>query len=195
MNTPYWYYNPNVKQAFDVRDALTALSPVKNQYGNYGIYGGAGALGGAGIGALLELLKDKKDRNYLKSMLIGGGIGGGLGLGAKGLGDYLLSDATNKLTEKEEAKKPHQAEIDAFKNYSRLRQIFDTNDMQSAKFEIDKLRRQQQDILNSSALDAILGKFNLAKVNPEAIKAQEAEASKPVSRQIVDNFLTGVLGL
>lgn len=91
MNTPYWYYNPNVKQAFDVRDIL---NPVDNNKTNYGIFGGGGALAGAGIGALIEALKSDEEKNYLASMLIGGGLGAGVGLGAKNLGDRFLGRAS-----------------------------------------------------------------------------------------------------
>lgn len=103
MNTPYWYYNPNVKQANNwgediegfyksyIRPNLPnmhrVLNPNSNQYTNYGLFGGLGALGGAGIGALMEALKSDEEKNYLKALLIGGGAGAGMGLGFKGIGD------------------------------------------------------------------------------------------------------------
>jgi hypothetical protein len=93
MRKPYSHYAPVTKQAdISVGQALDTLNPTGNMLGDYGIYGGAGALGGAGIGALVELLRDKEEKDYLKAMLIGGGIGGGVGLGAKGLGDHYMKD-------------------------------------------------------------------------------------------------------
>jgi hypothetical protein len=93
MRRPYSHYAPVTKQAdISVGNALDTLNPTGNMLGDYGIYGGAGALGGAGIGALVELLRDKEEKDYLKAMLIGGGIGGGVGLGAKGLGDHYMKD-------------------------------------------------------------------------------------------------------
>jgi hypothetical protein len=50
---------------------------------------GIGGLSGAGLAALIEQFKAEKDRQYLKSMLIGGGVGAGLG-GLLGAGPDLM---------------------------------------------------------------------------------------------------------
>ena len=108
MNTPYWYYNPNVKQANnwgeDIKGAINeygipGLNPYTDQLANYGLYGGLGALGGAGIGALVEALRGNEEKNYLKAILAGGGIGLGAGLGVKGLGDIVTGDKGKKYRE------------------------------------------------------------------------------------------------
>lgn len=62
-------------------------------------YGVGGALAGAGLGAgggaLYELLKGKKDKNYLKAMLMGAGVGG-LGGGLLGTGAGMYSKKQDK---------------------------------------------------------------------------------------------------
>lgn len=62
-------------------------------------YGVGGALAGAGLGAgggaLYELLKGEKDKNYLKAMLMGAGIGG-LGGGLLGTGAGMYSKKQDK---------------------------------------------------------------------------------------------------
>jgi hypothetical protein len=120
MSRPYRHYNPNQKQAFTVEDGLKALNPTDNQLANYGIYGGAGALGGAGIGALIELLRNKEDKDYLKAMLLGGGIGGGLGVGAKALGDLNLEDEKNIIAKLIERKNKIVKSQEDFRKWSPL---------------------------------------------------------------------------
>jgi hypothetical protein len=97
MSQFYSHYAPTTKQAVTVETALGHLNPTDNQLANYGIYGGAGALGGAGIGALIELLRNKEDKDYLRASLMGAALGGGLGLGAKTVGDYGLSDSKKDI--------------------------------------------------------------------------------------------------
>ena len=58
------------------------LNPTGNQMADYGIYGGLGALLGGGLGGLFS---DKKNR--LRNALLFALLGGGLGLGAKYVGD------------------------------------------------------------------------------------------------------------
>jgi len=135
----YSHHSPTTKQALNVGSALKGLNPTDNQLANYGIYGGAGALGGAGIGALVELLKGEEDKDYLKAMLLGGGIGGGLGLGAKALGDYGLSDI--------------KADID-INTKARKREGIGSSEKQ-------KLDKQITNALNESAFSEFRRKFNI----------------------------------
>ena len=56
-------------------DTMSSINPLT--LGAYGsIYGG---LLGAGVGPLVELLRKKEEKDYLKAMLMGLGIGGGAG--------------------------------------------------------------------------------------------------------------------
>jgi hypothetical protein len=111
MNRPYNHYNPNQKQAFDIKDynpfTLKGLNPTEDQLKNYALWGGTGAgagLGlGAGVGALINLLRDE---SVLKGALVGGGagalLGGGLGAGAKA---YLDSNTGGLKDLRDRAKK------------------------------------------------------------------------------------------
>lgn len=72
-------------------------------------FGAIGGLGfgalGAGAGALVEYLRGNKEKNYLKAMLIGGGIGGTLGAarGAyKGIGLREKIEAEREKQKNEE---------------------------------------------------------------------------------------------
>lgn len=57
----------------------------------------SGGLLGAGIGSLIEYLSDKKEKNYLKALLMGGGIGAvGGGLLGGGAG-YLASSKAKAI--------------------------------------------------------------------------------------------------
>lgn len=168
MNQPYSQYRPRTKQALTVGTADKMLTPTDNNLANYGIYGGAGALGGAGIGALMELLSNKKDKSYLKSMLIGGGIGGGLGLGAKALGDFGLRDArlAKAMFRGHEALYQNLLnDLDTSDGLVDSVGDFVTNNFSGLRSDteerIDSARRNIDNIDNSSALDALLARLNL----------------------------------
>lgn len=167
MSQPYSQYSPRTKQALSVGTANKMLNPTDSHLANYGIYGGAGALGGAGIGALMELLSNKKDKSYLKSMLVGGGIGGGLGLGAKALGEYGISDAreawwgagTSYLDNKRKLEELTTSDGildylgDAYNNM--------TGKTDSVREDMNRDAETIKGITESSALDALLAKLRL----------------------------------
>lgn len=83
-----------VKQAIDVGKVLDTLKPTEDNLTNYGIYGGGGALAGGALGAIIQALRGK---SILKGLLAGGVVGGGLGVGAKGLGDYVMSNTRKDI--------------------------------------------------------------------------------------------------
>ena len=74
--------------ALNVGDALDFTTGDKAL--DYGVAGGGGALLGGGIGALINKLRGG---SALKGGLLGAGIGGAAGLGAKALGDFALRDS------------------------------------------------------------------------------------------------------
>lgn len=63
------------------------LNPTSSPTGNMALYGGGGALLGGGLAALLSSPKNRK-RNALMYAL----LGGGLGIGAKMLGDRYAAE-------------------------------------------------------------------------------------------------------
>ena len=75
-------------QSLNVGDALDFTTGDKAL--DYGVAGGGGALLGGGIGALINKLRGG---SALKGGLLGAGIGGAAGLGAKALGDFALRDS------------------------------------------------------------------------------------------------------
>jgi len=92
--------NNLVKLANNSQQALAAIDGAQNHIHKIvdqrtfplekGLIGaGIGGLSGAGLAALIEQFKEEKDRQYLKSMLLGGGLGAGLG-GLLGGGPDLI---------------------------------------------------------------------------------------------------------
>ncbi len=81
----YNHFKPQTKKALNVGDALDFTTGDKAL--DYGVAGGGGVLLGGGIGALINKLRGG---SALKGGLLGAGIGGAAGLGAKALGDFAL---------------------------------------------------------------------------------------------------------
>lgn len=81
----------NSKPFSEVYDSVANTMPFITGLGG----AAGGGLLGAGIGGLVEYLRDKKKKNYLKALLVGGGIGAGTG-GLLGGGAGYLAASTAK---------------------------------------------------------------------------------------------------
>lgn len=119
----YNHFKPQTKKAgLNVGDALDFTTG--NQALDYGVAGGGGALLGGGIGALINKLRGG---SALKGGLLGAGIGGAAGLGAKALGDFALRDsrAADDIANKRIETSKRDAE-DTAKAIMKLRMEFPT---------------------------------------------------------------------
>jgi hypothetical protein len=90
--------NNLVKLADIKQDIAGFFNPEEDNASNYGIVGALGVGLGAPAGLLIEYLSDKKEKNYLKSLLLGGLTGGAAMIGSKALSDATLGDGHIPLT-------------------------------------------------------------------------------------------------
>jgi hypothetical protein len=84
--------NNLVKLADIKQDIAGFFNSQDDNASNYGIAGALGVGLGAPAGLLIEYLRDKKEKNYLKSLLLGGLTGGAAMVGSKALSDATLGN-------------------------------------------------------------------------------------------------------
>lgn len=104
----------SLKESTFKKDVAKFFNPFSNNLTNYVNSGLIGGIGGGIISAFIEDFKKKEEQNYLKAILTGGGIGAGVGLGAKGLGDAFAGDEAQFAREIAE-------QIELFKSKNGLR--------------------------------------------------------------------------
>lgn len=135
----------------------SAISDYLNN--DYVRYGGGGALAGAGLGALVNKLMGG---SALKGGLLGAGIGGGAGIGAKELMEYLkqqehlnalAASVANRTPEEQQAARDATAKIlqldpDAPKNWLKPRETKQERTLALGGIDTESLKNKKETPFN-----------------------------------------------